>query len=681
MAKVPALLLAVGLAAASEGPPLNSVGAVRALPHGTAAEGLPVDIGGTVVFLDPKHSAIVFHDGKTSCWAGIKPPLPAGIKPGSKIRVTGSTNIRNGYFANIVEAHAEVLGQGELPPPIPITGGDLFLPQLDSQWVQVEATVVGTEGGGLGYTLALDIDGKIFKADVPFPDGAPERAAGLMQRRVKLSGICATVANDDRQLTDRHFLVPSFEQITPVDTAAQSAPPKPRKIAELLQSDNSPLDAVRVEGVVTQDRKGRFFLRDGTASTLVYTFGEVTYAPGTRVAVEGYAGVAPFRPVLRASKVGILGEGGIPAPLPLDPRSGFQPKLHNEFVEADCEFVGTVRAAPNRSVLQCRSGNTYFEAIWIKPDAPEAGPQPGDTIRIRGIYEVTTIFPLPRMEWVNGFRMHLQGADAVEVLKKAPWWTFERLLAALGIAIAAILAFLVWTSLLRRRVAAQTKIISSQVERATIRDERQRIARELHDTLEQDLTGLSMQLENAIEEIGNAGGPAHESLGLVHRMLRRCRTEARSSVTDLRDPKLIASPLPETMGESLAAKARETHTTLDFSTAGPPRTLRSTTQNHLLRIAREALNNAQIHGKASAFRCRLAYTGEGVDLELEDNGAGFDTSVPAPPGHFGLIGMRERANKIHAAFSLVSAPGGGTRIRVSLPYASPEALPHTSKTE
>jgi signal transduction histidine kinase len=271
--------------------------------------------------------------------------------------------------------------------------------------------------------------------------------------------------------------------------------------------------------------------------------------------------------------------------------------------------------------------------------------------------------------------MHLLDNEAVEILKKAPWWTFHRLLWALGIAMAVILLILVWTNFLRRRVAIQTKIISRQVERAAIKDERQRIARELHDTLEQDLTGLSMQLENALDEIGTVNKPAGRSLTLVHKMLQHCRLEAHSSVSDLRNSKLLVRPLAEAMKESLEEKAQETGVSLDFLVAGEPLILRSTTQNHLLRIAREALNNAHRHGKATHVRCNLHYSLDGFTLEVEDNGHGFDSTQPPPVGHFGLTGMRERANKIQAQLYLSSNPETGTKIRVYLPYSSPEALP------
>lgn len=669
------LLLATTLLADALELPLRSIESVRSLSHEEAAKRHKVELEGTVLFVYSKHSAIILHDGTGSCWVGASSPLNKNIKYGSKVRVTGATYVDNSYLANIRGATAEYLGEGSIPEPRVARAEDLFAKWIDTQWIQMEALVVGTEEDGLAFTLVLDIAGKIFKADVPFEPDSEKRAAVLMQRRVLFAGVASTVVNDSRQMTDRHFLIPSFDQIIPIKTKTSEMPPPFRKIANLLQSDNSQLDAVKVEGVVTQNRKGRFFLRDETASTLVYTFQEDIYPPGSRVVVEGYPGVAPFRPILRATKVEISGMADTPEPLRLNPHAGIQPKLHNEFVELDCEFLGTVRAASKRTILQCRSGNTFFESNWTKSDTETIAPEPGDTIRLRGIYEVTTISPIPRIEWANGFRMHLLDNEAVEILKKAPWWTFNRLLWALGIALAVISLILVWTNFLRRRVAIQTKIISRQVERSAIKDERQRIARELHDTLEQDLTGLSMQLENALDEIGMVNGPTNRSLTLVQKMLRHCRLEAHASVSDLRNPKLLLKPLAEAMKESLEEKAHETGVSLDFLVEGEPLILRSTTQNHLLRIAREALNNAQRHGKATHVRCNLRYSLDGVTLEVEDNGHGFDSTQPPPVGHFGLTGMRERANKIQAHFFLSSNPDTGTKIRVYLPYSSPEALP------
>ena len=661
------------LLAHSEDLPLKSIESVRKLPQAEAAKRLRVEIEGTVLFVYSKHRAIILHDGTGSCWVGASSALNENIKYGSKVRVTGQTYIESSYLANIRGATAEFLGKGSIPEPRLASAQDLFAQWIDTQWIQIEALVVGTEEDGLAFTLVLDIAGKIFKADVPFKPDAAQRAALLMQRRVLFTGIAGTVVNESRQMTDRHFLIPSFDQIIPIETKTRQALPPSRKIANLLQSDNALSDVSRVIGTVTQVQKGGFYLRDETASTFVYAAGGDVYPAGSRVEVEGFANVSAFRPILRASGVELIEKGGKPAALSLEGGLEIRPNLHNELVTIDCEFL-TMREGAKETILQCRSGNAYFEA-WLPKFAPILSEiQSRDTLRLTGIYEVTTTHPIPRTEWANGFQMNLAGPDAISILKRAPLWSLDRLLWALGIAVAAILLILVWTNLLRRRVAIQTKIISRQVERSAIKDERQRIARELHDTLEQDLTGLSMQLENALDEIGLVNGPTNRSLTLVHRMLRHCRLEAHASVSDLRNPKLLLKPLAEAMKESLEEKAQETGVSLDFIVEGEPRILRSTTQNHLLRIARESLNNAHRHGKASRVSCHLTYTAEGLTLEVEDNGSGFDSTQTPPAGHFGLIGMRERANKIHGRFSLTSNPKTGTKIQVYMPYTSPEAV-------
>jgi signal transduction histidine kinase len=670
-------LLALILPVNAEEPPLRTLAAVRALSHEEAAKGLSVEIEGTVIFADPKDPGIIVHDGTDSCWFGAKTPFPDDLKSGSRVRATGRSE-SDSYFPNIAEAKAVVLGQGNLPEPRHITGRDLFSPSLDSQWIEIEAVVIGTEEGGLAFTLVLDIDGSTFKADVPMREDTAKRVAAVMQRRVKLRGIVGTVSNESNQMTGRHFFVPSLDQIILIETKLPEVPLPVKKIAELLQNDHAPNEMTRVTGMVMQQTAGGFYLRDETASAFVHASGNAVHPLGSQVEVEGFAAVAPFRPMLRAAKVRMIGKGELPAPIRLDPKMGIHPNLQNERVVIDCEFLAKLEG-PQETVLQCRAGDRYFET-WLPHSLRfRKELKPKDVLRLTGIYEVTTTHPMPRTEWADGFRIHLAGPEAVVLLRTAPWWTLERVLMALGIAVAVILAFFVWTGVLRRRVATQRDIITRQIERGVVKDERQRIARELHDTLEQDLTGLSMLLENATEEVGEENGPAIRSLTLVHRMLQHCRLEARASVSDLRDPDLLARDLPEAMQASLNDQVGETSAAFDFAVEGPPRPLRSTTQNHLLRIAREALTNALRHGKPTRIRCLLSYAPEGVILEVEDNGNGFDSSNAPPAGHFGLTGMRERANKIQAQFSLISNPGTGTKIRVYLPYLSPEALPRERK--
>lgn len=659
--------------------PITSITGIRALSHKQAAGNLPVDVVGTVTYFDPNvrnigdPEGLILHDGTAGCYASSQLPFARRdrIRPGTRIRVTGDTNPRS-YFPNIKNASVEVLGQGELPTPRPLGSRDLFSHTADSDWVEIEAVVVGVEPRGLAFTLVLEIDDRIFKAEIPETKGIQRSAASLMQRRVRVQGVVGTIANHAWQLTGRHFFVPSIDHVIPLQGSLDAGNAPVQAIASMLQSSHNIEELVRVRGVVTQSGDSGFYLRDESTSAYVQAAEAAEYAPGSIVEVEGFAAVAPFRPVLRAARIQRTGETSLAAPARLDPAKGLDIGLHNDRVAVDCSFVALLLGLEG-NVLQCSAGGTVFEAWLPATNRLAHSLQPGDRLRITGIYEVTTSRPMPRVEWADGFRMHLARDGGIEILARAPWWTPERILLAFGLAVAVLCIVLIWGWQLRQRVAAQSAVISRQIEQGIVKDERERIARELHDTLEQELTGLSMQLGNLAPALDGDPQLAHKRLALARSMLQHCRSEARASVSDLRDPHLLQRELPEAMRESLPAIASACEAQFQFEVHGTPQPLRATTQNHLLRIAREAVCNAARHAAPRQIEVHLTYDSDAVTLDITDDGVGLDTSSKPPAGHFGLVGMRERANKIHAGFSLESTPGRGTRIRVRLPWSSPVA--------
>jgi signal transduction histidine kinase len=659
--------------------PIRTIAGVRATSHEEADKQLPVLVEGTVIYFHNKLEegsgamGFVLHDGNASCWVGSPAAFPNRhqIRAGSRVRVRGVTS-GSTFFPDIRQAVVEVLSQGELPKPRRVTARELFAPNSDSDWVEVEAKIIGVETGGLAFTLVVEIDGLTFKADVPEVKDAKARTAALMQRPILLKALVGSTANKARQLTTRHLLVPSFDLLTPLEAKSTRADIRTKTIGTLLRSDHGIDEEIRVVGVVTQVGDGGLYLKDESGSTFVQAADADQYPPGSEVEVVGYAALAPFRPILRAARLRKLGKAELSAPFPFNAAHGLRLDLHGERVEVIGEFLA-LREGLSETVLQCRSGETYFEAWLPRRSRHAMNLKQGDTLSLTGVCEVTTTRPVPRLEWADGFRIHLPGPAAIDVVRQAPWWTLTRILIALGIALSILAAVFVWNWLLRRRVATQAKTIARQAEVGIVKDERQRIARELHDTLEQELTGLSMQLGNLASIIRPQNEPAHQRLSLARNMLRHCRTEARASVSDFRSPGLLERNLPDAMRETLPPAAGDSE--FEFVLHGTDRRLRGTTQNHLMRIAREAVFNAARHGKATRITVTLTYDSEGVTLEIDDDGCGFDSSAPAPAGHFGLLGMQERANKIQGTLQVVSTPDKGTNIRLVLPYSSPEALP------
>jgi signal transduction histidine kinase len=280
----------------------------------------------------------------------------------------------------------------------------------------------------------------------------------------------------------------------------------------------------------------------------------------------------------------------------------------------------------------------------------------------------------------------LRSADDVVVLHNPSWWTLSRLCWALGILSVVLLAGFAWVLVLDRRVRQQTDIIQQKIQREAVLEERTRIAREFHDTLEQELAAITIQLDTVAAQFDDAPGVARQLLELARTMSRRSLFEARRSVWDLRSHLLENSNLVTALSQVTKLMAASAHLQIDVQTSGQPRKLAALVENNLLRIAQEALANALKHAHASQIVVKLNYEPNRVCLRVCDDGIGFDTTSHATiyGGHFGLLDMSERAGKIGGTFSMISASGQGAEIVVALAdKGAPEraAAPENSQEE
>ena len=217
----------------------------------------------------------------------------------------------------------------------------------------------------------------------------------------------------------------------------------------------------------------------------------------------------------------------------------------------------------------------------------------------------------------------------------------------------------------------QTEIIRQKVQRETILEERTRIAREFHDTLEQALVGIGMQLDAATNMLSVSSIPAEplQILDMARFMVRHSHEEARRSVWNLRTWALEQGDLPAALSEMKGHVKNGSPVQIGLEISGTPRPLPSRIESHLLRIGQEATTNAVKHAQGTIIRLELRYEPQSVQLSIEDDGLGFDAenATSSEAGHFGLLGMRERAEKIGGTITLLSTPGSGTRIHVTVP--------------
>lgn len=197
--------------------------------------------------------------------------------------------------------------------------------------------------------------------------------------------------------------------------------------------------------------------------------------------------------------------------------------------------------------------------------------------------------------------------------------------------------------------------------------ERNRLARELHDTLAQGLSAIALQLETA-DALLDAEADRERVQRYLHQALeltQRNLEEARRSVLDLRSAPLEGCTLPDALA-ALAREQSERHgREVRFAARGDNRPLPSHQELGLYRIAQEALNNALQHADAQRVCMSIDMRPHAVRLTVEDNGRGFEADH-VPDAHFGLLGMSERARLLGATLEIQSCPGVGTEIVATL---------------
>ena len=199
--------------------------------------------------------------------------------------------------------------------------------------------------------------------------------------------------------------------------------------------------------------------------------------------------------------------------------------------------------------------------------------------------------------------------------------------------------------------------------------ERNRIAREIHDTLAQDMVAVSLQMDLVSQFIARDSiSEATEQLKATRSLVKLGLEEARQSIWNLRAdtrqnslPSRITAMMKRFAGDALKVKLK---------IGGVYRDLPATLEDQVLRIAQEAVSNVSRHAEASSVRIQLFYEQDKLTLTVEDDGQGFLVEdATTSPGHFGLKGMRERAEALHAELDVTSKVGHGSTVKLMVPLA------------
>jgi signal transduction histidine kinase len=569
-----------------------------------------------------------------------------------------------GKFAPVIrELKVRVLGKGTLPETRIYPFGELAGGQQDSQWAGVRGIVrsVSIDRNSWRETvLAMTVASGGGRFTVRVPIAREQNFSSWIDSDVLIAGVCGSLFNNNRQLIGVLFYVPDLRLIK-VETQAKEVP-----FSSLMRF--SPVKGsqhrVRVQGVVAYQQPGRaLFLQENGQGLRVLTLQDTKLAVGDVVEVAGFPAVGASAPVLEDAVFHRVGPSVAPEPVRLDLTIPWE-QYDGALVITDARLLQVETQSDGQHLLLQRD-DLIFEAT-LEPHNPLdrlPATRLNSKLRITGICLVSNggLWSVPQ-----SFRILLRSPQDVTILHAPPWWNLRRALWLLGIMGGVLILVLVGMVVLGRKLRKQMAIIRQKLQHGAVLEERNRIARELHDTLEQELVGITMQLDLAVDCFRQAPPVAFRALDTARKMSRHGMMEARRSVWDLRCDLLEQGDLPSALGQIVSPLAPGDGDRIDVEVSGTPVRLPGKIEMNILRIGQEAVANAIKHGHASQVQIELHYSPEKVILKVSDDGRGFIPDQANSSGHFGMLDMRERAECLGSHLQIVSAPGRGTHITVEV---------------
>ncbi len=225
------------------------------------------------------------------------------------------------------------------------------------------------------------------------------------------------------------------------------------------------------------------------------------------------------------------------------------------------------------------------------------------------------------------------------------------------------------TRVIEENAALETQLVE-QAREAGVDEERQRMAREIHDTIAQGLTGVITQLEAAGQSEDDA--ETRRRIDNAMHLARDSLSEARRAVRDLVPAPLEARSLPDALDEVTSSWSSLSHVPADLTTTGTPLRLHPEVEVTLLRVTQEALANVAKHAAASRVGVTLSYMGDIVSIDIRDNGKGINGGADGSGAGFGLTAMRQRVEGLAGSLEIESDSGAGTAVSAFLPAVRAE---------
>jgi signal transduction histidine kinase len=590
-----------------------------------------------------------------------------------------------------------VVGPKPLPQPRKTDAERFFSGADDCLLIEVTGVVHDAVDAGSDWRVNLESAGQPFVAVVT-KSAMPDDPQQLVDAEVRLAGVPVTVFNTRGECVQPEMWVQRPEWFTVV-----SPPPHPPfecpevAISSLARFRPDPFRGhrIRTKGVVIHTAPEQaVHLQDGAGGVRVATRSVEDFKPGDCVEVAGFVDRRGRVASLTDAIFRKIDSGPPPNPTTITPDEvvAINAKAAASKVMASPgDYEGCLirfpahlleaRVSHENGLLLLSAGKTSVVAVADLADFTALRRlRPGSELEVTGI--VATDWKFDPAQWPatisDRMTVIVRSADDVRLIRGPSWWTPQRLAATLTGVVATLAGALVWVALLRRQVTKQAGLLAAEMRQrrdaavdseATLK-ERNRLAANLHDTLLQTLGGIGYQLDACEGSRGQDEDDAKVHFDVARRMVNHATSELHSSVWAMRSLPIRQQSFPEAL-RTLVARIGEGHAAETFvHTSGTLGNVPEFVAGNLLLIVQEAVYNALRHGRPANVHVTVSDepATQSIRVEVRDDGRGFavGNAQGVEQGHFGLHGMRERAERLGGTLAIESSPGSGTTVRATV---------------
>ena len=650
---------------------------------------LPFLITGRVTYVREAHDfpsriiAVEDETGAVKMTCPADSPTCANLAPGDTAELAGFVR----HKTNVSLCQCRVLSSGTPPRPVEAEIADFLDGKYDFRLARFSGTlrdVAASETSPRWLILVVCSRRERMFVSVPDRPGTRRHLVGLIGRRITATGVCVPQTPSRRFRIGRTFKVKDGADVQSTEGVGAGHAPDISEIRYMSPAEILSLGRHSATGRVIAVWQGKHAListgRENGVVGMELADGVAAPRYGDFIRAVGLPESDLYRINLTNVRWSPLPDSGFKPQMPQDvsARSICTNKFGYRLVRSDYHGMAISIRGIVRGLTDDDSRRIHVESdgLLVPVDASSQpacldGVEIGCRVVASGICVVSQekarqSAAFPRMD---GFTLVVRTPGDVVVTSRPSWWTPRRLTAVIGGLIALILGIIAFNWSQKRKAALLSRLAADlKVE------ERTRLAVELHDSLAQNLSGVSLEIDTATRLSGTDAAAMRAHLGSAARSLKSCRDELRNCLWDLRNRALEEGCMNEAIRQTLAPHVAGADVAIRFSV--PRERISDNTAHAILRIVRELSTNAVRHGRATKIWIAGSIDGGKMRFSVRDNGCGFDPAA-APgfaEGHYGLVGISERVEAFEGSFDIVSSPGSGCKatITFNMPKEGPE---------